>query len=48
MCSCVFKFQCEGAANEGGRGPSIWDTYTHRYPGLSLSLESMIYQRNGL
>uniref|UniRef100_A0A2N9G8F8 Beta-glucosidase n=1 Tax=Fagus sylvatica TaxID=28930 RepID=A0A2N9G8F8_FAGSY len=23
----------EGAANKGGRGPSIWDTYTHRYPG---------------
>ncbi|KAK4542943.1 hypothetical protein RGQ29_033164 [Quercus rubra] len=27
------SYQCEGAANEGGRGPSIWDTYTHRYPG---------------
>ncbi|KAJ4724164.1 Beta-glucosidase [Melia azedarach] len=26
-------YQYEGAANEGGRGPSIWDTYTHRYPG---------------
>ncbi|KAJ7980721.1 Beta-glucosidase [Quillaja saponaria] len=25
-------YQYEGAANEGGRGPSIWDTYTHRYP----------------
>ncbi|WVZ26255.1 hypothetical protein V8G54_004799 [Vigna mungo] len=23
----------EGAANEGGRGPSIWDTFTHKYPG---------------
>ncbi|KAA8528127.1 hypothetical protein F0562_035622 [Nyssa sinensis] len=22
----------EGAANEGGKGPSIWDTYTHTYP----------------
>ncbi|KAI4333183.1 hypothetical protein L6164_018021 [Bauhinia variegata] len=22
----------EGAANEGGRGPSIWDTFTQRYP----------------
>ncbi|KOM50048.1 hypothetical protein LR48_Vigan08g087500 [Vigna angularis] len=22
----------EGAANEGGRGPSIWDTFTHKYP----------------
>ncbi|CAL5428079.1 unnamed protein product [Camellia sinensis] len=26
-------YQYEGAANEGGRGPSIWDTFTHRYPG---------------
>ncbi|XP_028799688.1 beta-glucosidase 24 [Neltuma alba] len=25
-------YQYEGAANEGGRGPSIWDTFTHRYP----------------
>ncbi|XP_020214401.2 beta-glucosidase 24 [Cajanus cajan] len=26
-------YQYEGAANEGGRGPSIWDTFTHKYPG---------------
>ncbi|KAK6247821.1 hypothetical protein QUC31_019386 [Theobroma cacao] len=25
-------YQYEGAASEGGRGPSIWDTYTHKYP----------------
>ncbi|KAK3205082.1 hypothetical protein Dsin_019128 [Dipteronia sinensis] len=25
-------YQYEGAANEGGRGPSLWDTFTHRYP----------------
>ncbi|XP_004490157.1 beta-glucosidase 24-like [Cicer arietinum] len=25
-------YQNEGAANEGGRGPSIWDTFTHTYP----------------
>ncbi|KAK9941276.1 hypothetical protein M0R45_017889 [Rubus argutus] len=27
------SYQYEGAANESGRGPSIWDTYTHKYPG---------------
>ncbi|KAL6200677.1 hypothetical protein ACLB2K_030458 [Fragaria x ananassa] len=26
-------YQYEGAAKEGGRGPSIWDTYTHEHPG---------------
>ncbi|WVY96726.1 hypothetical protein V8G54_028877 [Vigna mungo] len=31
-------YQCEGAANVGGRGPSIWDTYTHNYPGFFISL----------
>lgn len=25
-------YQNEGAANEGGRGQSIWDTFTHKYP----------------
>ncbi|KAJ7949297.1 Beta-glucosidase [Quillaja saponaria] len=26
------SYQYEGAANKGGRGPSIWDTFTHEYP----------------
>ncbi|KAM2046832.1 hypothetical protein ACFX1T_005574 [Malus domestica] len=26
-------YQYEGAASEDGRGPSIWDTYVHKYPG---------------
>ncbi|KAF3449149.1 hypothetical protein FNV43_RR09877 [Rhamnella rubrinervis] len=26
------SYQYEGAAKEGGRGPSIWDYYTHKYP----------------
>ncbi|KAJ4830020.1 hypothetical protein Tsubulata_001861 [Turnera subulata] len=25
-------YQYEGAASEGGKGPSIWDIYTHKYP----------------
>ncbi|CAI8616321.1 unnamed protein product [Vicia faba] len=25
-------YQYEGAAFEGGRGPSIWDNFTHKYP----------------
>ncbi|KAL5130107.1 Beta-glucosidase 24 [Glycine soja] len=25
-------YQFEGAAKEGGRGPSIWDTFTHNHP----------------
>ena len=28
------QLQYEGAANESGKGPSIWDTYTHKYPGF--------------
>ncbi|RVW93572.1 Beta-glucosidase 10 [Vitis vinifera] len=31
------SYQYEGAAKEGGRGPSIWDTFSHKYPGLYLS-----------
>ncbi|XP_052178440.1 beta-glucosidase 12-like [Diospyros lotus] len=27
------SYQYEGGAKEGGRGPSIWDTFTHKYPG---------------
>ncbi|KAF7823962.1 beta-glucosidase 12-like [Senna tora] len=26
------SYQYEGAAREGGRGPSIWDYFTHKYP----------------
>ncbi|KAA8549635.1 hypothetical protein F0562_001347 [Nyssa sinensis] len=27
------SYQYEGGANEGGKGPSIWDDYTQRFPG---------------
>ncbi len=30
-------FQVEGAASEGGRKPSIWDTFSHT-PGANISL----------
>ncbi|ONK68363.1 uncharacterized protein A4U43_C05F10650 [Asparagus officinalis] len=30
------SYQIEGCANEGGRGPSIWDTFTQKHPGHSL------------
>ena len=26
------SYQFEGAAMEGGREPSVWDTFTHNYP----------------
>lgn len=30
----VYKHvQYEGSAKEGGKGTSIWDTFTHKYPG---------------
>ena len=31
---CYVIVQYEGAANEGGRGDSIWDTFTQHYPGM--------------
>jgi hypothetical protein len=30
--------QYEGAVMEGGRGPTIWDTYTHQHPGMFLTI----------
>ncbi|PQQ08275.1 beta-glucosidase 12 isoform X2 [Prunus yedoensis var. nudiflora] len=26
-------YQLEGAANIDGRGPSVWDNFTHEHPG---------------
>ncbi|WJX71788.1 Beta-glucosidase 12 [Trifolium repens] len=31
--SASSAYQYEGAVNVGGRGPSIWDTFSHNYPG---------------
>ncbi|CAI0399879.1 unnamed protein product [Linum tenue] len=32
--SATAAYQVEGAANEYGRGPSIWDRFAHEFPGL--------------
>ncbi|GGM00940.1 GH1 family beta-glucosidase [Nakamurella endophytica] len=34
--SATASYQIEGAVHEGGRGPSIWDTYSHT-PGRTLN-----------
>jgi len=50
MLSLVFRLilwigwahlQYEGAAMEGGRGPSIWDTFTHKYQGMHAHLDRL-------
>ncbi|KAL0848469.1 hypothetical protein Bca101_021716 [Brassica carinata] len=30
--SATSAYQCEGAAHEDGRGPSIWDTFSEKFP----------------
>ncbi|URE27019.1 beta-glucosidase [Musa troglodytarum] len=30
-------YQYEGAFREGGKGPSIWDTFTHDHPAEALA-----------
>ncbi|KAL0769973.1 hypothetical protein Bca101_035123 [Brassica carinata] len=34
--SATSAYQIEGAAHQDGRGPSIWDTYSEKYPGGNL------------
>lgn len=33
----VDVMQYEGAVEEGGRSPSIWDNFTHAFPGPFIS-----------
>ena len=32
--------QCEGAAHEDGRGPSIWDTFSENFPGFFFLMKN--------
>ncbi|TVU50374.1 hypothetical protein EJB05_01744, partial [Eragrostis curvula] len=36
-------YQYEGAAMEGGRGPSIWDTFTHNHPGMYFAINLRVF-----
>ncbi|PKI60241.1 hypothetical protein CRG98_019429 [Punica granatum] len=41
------SYQYEGVANEDGRGPSIWDNFTHTYPGAFFSFKKIADGSNG-
>lgn len=34
----VAFIQIEGEANKSGRGPSVWDTFTHKTPGIFINM----------
>lgn len=45
---CQFYFylyQVEGACNEGGRGPSIWDAFSH-IPGIHASFRLLSHDNS--
>ena len=46
VCLLLVFSQSEGAAFTDGKGLNIWDVFTRKQPGLSLSLSLSLSQLN--